>query len=33
MTDYLTVIDVLAIHKDQIERFGGVSGIRDLGLR
>src|SRR5687768_16180909 len=32
MTDYLTVIDVLAIHEDQIERFGGASGIRDRGL-
>jgi death-on-curing protein len=32
MTDYLTVIDVLAIHHDQIERYGGSHGIRDAGL-
>jgi death-on-curing protein len=32
MTDYLTVIEVLAIHEDQIDRYGGSSGIRDLGL-
>ena len=28
MTDYLTVADVLAIHQDQIERYGGSHGIR-----
>ena len=32
MTDYLTVIEVLAIHDDQIERYGGVAGVRDQGL-
>src|SRR5438046_8124235 len=32
MTDYLTVIEVLAIHDNQIERYGGASGIRDRGL-
>lgn len=32
MTDYLTVIDVLAIHDDQIERYGGTDGVRDAGL-
>jgi len=32
MTDYLTVVEVLAIHDDQIERYGGASGIRDRGL-
>jgi death-on-curing protein len=32
MTDYLTVIEVLAIHADQIERYGGTPGVRDLGL-
>ena len=32
MTDYLTVIEVLAIHDDQIERYGGSAGVRDLGL-
>ena len=32
MTDYLTTIEVLAIHSDQIERYGGARGIRDQGL-
>ena len=32
MTDYLTVAEVLAIHEDQIERYGGGAGIRDRGL-
>lgn len=32
MTDYLTVIEVLAIHEDQIERYGGAHGVRDPGL-
>lgn len=32
MTDYLTVIEVLAIHDDQIERYGGEAGVRDRGL-
>lgn len=32
MTDYLTAIEVLAIHHDQIERYGGASGVRDFGL-
>jgi len=32
MTDYLTVIEVLAIHQDQIDRYGGSPGIRDRGL-
>lgn len=32
MTDYLTVIEVVAIHADQIERYGGADGIRDRGL-
>jgi death-on-curing protein len=32
MTDYLTVVEVLAIHDDQIERYGGASGLRDRGL-
>lgn len=31
MTDYLTVVEVLVIHDDQIERFGGAGGVRDLG--
>jgi death-on-curing protein len=32
MTDYLTVSDVLAIHDDQIQRYGGSAGVRDRGL-
>jgi death-on-curing protein len=31
VTDYLTVADVLAIHTDQIARFGGSGGLRDAG--
>lgn len=29
---YPTLDDVLAIHEDQIRRFGGAPGIRDMGL-
>ncbi len=32
MTDYPTIIEVLAIHHDQIERYGGAHGVRDFGL-
>lgn len=32
MTDYLTVAEVLAIHADQIDRYGGSPGVRDQGL-
>ena len=32
MTDYLTLAEVLAMHADQIERYGGSPGIRDYGL-
>ena len=32
MTDYLTLPEVLAIHADQIERYGGSPGVRDPGL-
>ena len=32
MTDYLTLADVLAIHADQIEMYGGSHGLRDAGL-
>lgn len=31
MTDYLTVVEVLAIHADQIDRYGGSDGLRDPG--
>ena len=29
---YLTTEEVLALHADQIRRYGGSGGIRDLGL-
>lgn len=32
MNDYLTLADVLAIHEDQLARYGGTEGVRDLGL-
>jgi death-on-curing protein len=32
MTEHLTVLEVLAIHEDQIKRYGGAAGVRDLGL-
>jgi len=31
MTDYLTLADVLFLHHDQVERYGGAHGIRDMG--
>ena len=30
--DFLTLEEVLEIHDDQINRYGGASGIRDFGL-
>src|SRR5271155_682371 len=32
MTDYLTTVEVLAMHADLIERYGGIQGIRDPGI-
>ncbi|MFA5028501.1 MAG: type II toxin-antitoxin system death-on-curing family toxin [Candidatus Methylomirabilota bacterium] len=32
MTDYLTAAEVLAMHADQIDRYGGSHGVRDHGL-
>ena len=32
MTDYLTMTEVLAMHVDQIDRYGGSHGVRDRGL-
>ena len=29
---FLTLDEVLALHADQIDRYGGARGIRDLGL-
>lgn len=31
MSEFLTLIEVLAIHLDQIERYGGAGGLRDPG--
>ena len=31
-TDYLTLVEALAIHDDQIARYGGLFGVRDHGL-
>lgn len=33
MTDHLTVAEVLAIHADQIARYGGPEDIRGEGIR
>jgi death-on-curing protein len=32
MTDYLSMSEVLTIHADLIERYGGSHGVRDPGL-
>jgi len=32
MTDYLTTVEVLAMHADLIERYGGIQGVRDPGM-
>ena len=32
MTDYQTVAEVLAMHGDQIARYGGSQGVRDHWL-
>jgi death-on-curing protein len=32
VSDFLTFADVMAMHDDQIARYGGSSGIRDPGL-
>lgn len=29
---FLTLDEVIEIHRDQIERYGGYAGIRDMGL-
>lgn len=31
MRDYLTPVEVLALHRALIERYGGTSSIRDMG--
>ena len=30
--DYLSMAEVLAIHADQVDRYGGTPGVRDWGL-
>lgn len=30
--EFLTVEDALLIHRDQVDRYGGDDGLRDLGL-
>lgn len=32
MTDFLSVADVLSIHADQMDLYGGGHGVRDMGL-
>jgi death-on-curing protein len=32
VTDFLSVEDVLTLHADQVEMYGGDQGVRDLGL-
>lgn len=32
MTDFLQIEDVLLIHRDQINLYGGEHGVRDMGL-
>ena len=32
MTGYLTLTEVLAMHADRIEHYGGSHGVRDAGL-
>ena len=31
MTDYVTLIEAITFHEEQIELYGGDAGIRDLG--
>jgi death on curing protein len=32
VTEYVALGEALAIHQDQIERYGGAAGVRDHGL-
>ena len=32
MTDYITLVEIMAIHDDQIMRYGGAEGVRDQNL-
>jgi death-on-curing protein len=31
MSEFLSLVEVLAIHQDQIDRYGGSDGVRDAG--
>jgi len=31
MTDYVTLVEAITFHEEQIQRYGGDAGIRDLG--
>jgi death-on-curing protein len=31
VTEYLSIVEVLAMHEDQIARYGGAAGLRDPG--
>lgn len=31
-SDWLTLVEIFAIHTDQIDHYGGVHGVRDPGL-
>jgi death-on-curing protein len=31
MSEFITLAEVLAIHQDQIDRYGGSEGLRDVG--
>ena len=32
MSDFLTMAEVLAMHEDQLQRYGGSPGLRDPGM-
>lgn len=32
MTDYLQVTDILLLHSEQVDLYGGEHGVRDIGL-
>ena len=32
MTDFLQPVDVLLLHSDQVDLYGGEHGVRDMGL-
>jgi death on curing protein len=32
LRDYLTIADVLGMHRTLIDRYGGATGVRDMGV-